>query len=177
MKITTILAFIFVLIGCGTAYQKQGFSGGYSETQLAENIYSVSFKGNAYISKEKVADYTLLRSAELTLERGYKYFAIIDVEEYTQHSTYTTTPTYHTTGSAYGTGNYANFNATTYQTGGQTYHYAKPSKSNTILLLNEKPESAFVFDAEFIYNSIRKKYEIGQEAETMPEAPKEENEF
>lgn len=92
-----ILALAF-LQGCSTAYQSRGFSGGYSETQLDENIFKVSFSGNGYISGHKVADYTLLRSAELTLQNGFKYFAIVDANSNIEHSTYTSPTTYHTTG-------------------------------------------------------------------------------
>ena len=151
---------VLILQGCATSYQKKGFTGGFSETQLDENVFSVSFRGNAYTDRERVADFTLLRSAELTLENGFQYFAIIDANSYTKHSTYTTPTTSHTTASAYGTGNYAYGNATTTTTGGQTYNISKPSASNTIVCFKEKPESIFTYNAQFIYNNVRQKYDI-----------------
>jgi hypothetical protein len=156
-----ILISIFVLLqGCATAYQKTGFSGGYSETQLDKNVFNVSFRGNGFTSHERVADFTLLRSAELTLEHGYKYFAIINAKSYTSHSTYTTPTTSYTTGSAYGYGNYAYGSATTTTTGGQTYNISKPSASDTIVCFKEKPDAVFTYNAEFIYKNIRQKYGI-----------------
>lgn len=161
MKNIIIVAIAALLLqACATSYQKSGFSGGYSETQLDENVFNVSFRGNGYTRRERVADFTLLRSAELTLDNGFQYFAIIDANSYTSNSTYTTPTTSYTTGSAYGSGNYAYGSATTRTTGGQTYNISKPSSSNTIVCFKEKPESVFTYNAKFIYKNIRQKYDI-----------------
>lgn len=161
MKNLALITLIAIFLqGCATAYQESGISGGYSETQLDENVFNVSFRGNGYTGSDRVADFTLLRSAELALENGYRYFAIIDANSYTSHSTYTTPTTSYTTGSAYGYGNYAYGSATTRTTGGQTYNFSKPSSSNTIVCFKEKPESVFTYNAEFIYKNIRQKYGI-----------------
>jgi len=161
MKHLILIAISALLIqGCATSYQGSGFSGGYSETQLDENVFNVSFRGNGYTGRERVADFTLLRSAELTLNNGFQYFAIIDANSYTSNSTYTTPTTSNTTGNAYGSGNYAYGSATTTTTGGQTYNISKPSSSNTIVLFKEKPASVFTYNAKFIYKNIRQKYGI-----------------
>lgn len=161
MKSIIALAFsVLLLQGCATSYQQSGFSGGYSETQLDENVFNVSFRGNGYTRRERVSDFTLLRSAELALEIGFHYFAVIDTNSYTSNSTYTTPTTSHTTGSAYASGNYAYGSATTTTTGGQTYNISKPSSSNTIVCFKEKPDSVFTYDADFIYKNIRQKYGI-----------------
>lgn len=159
-KLIAITIATLILQGCATTYQKTGFTGGYSETQLDENVFTVFFRGNGLTGRERVADFTLLRSAELTLENGFQYFAIIDANSYTSNSTYTTPTTFHTTGSAYGTGNYAYGSATTRTTGGQTYNISKPSSSNTIVCFKEKPETVFAYNANFIYKNIRQKYGI-----------------
>jgi len=161
MKNFILIALIALFLqGCATSYQKSGFGGGYSETQLDENVFNVSFRGNAKTSRERVADFTLLRSAELTIENGYKYFAVIDANSYTSNSTYTTPTRSHATGSAYGYGNYAYGSATTTTTGGQTYNISKPSSSHTIVCFKEKPDSVFTYNAEFIYKNIRQNYDI-----------------
>jgi len=159
-KLIAITITILILQGCATSYQQTGFTGGYSETQLDENVFNISFRGNGYTGRERVADFTLLRSAELTLENGFQYFAIIDANSYTSNSTYATPTTSHTTGSAYGSGNYAYVSATTTTTGGQTYNISKPSSSNTIVCFKEKPETVFTYNANFIYQNIRQKYGI-----------------
>ena len=162
MKTHIVLAiFLAFLAGCATGYQKHGFTGGFSETQLGENIFKVTFKGNAYTSPERASDFTLLRSAELVLENGFKYFIIVDSEKYTKTGAYTTPTTSYTTGSAYGTGNYAYGSATTTTSGGQTYFYSKPRSTNTIVGFKEKPSiEGLLYDAAFIVKSIKGKYEI-----------------
>lgn len=161
MKHLSILILVLAsLQGCATAYKSNGFSGGYSETQIDENVYKVTFRGNGYTSRERASDFTLLRSAELTLQGGYKYFAVIDANSYTSNSTYTTPTTSNTTASFYGSGSYVYGNATTTTYGGQTYNVSKPSSSNTIVCFKEKPENLLSYSAEFIYNNITQKYGI-----------------
>ena len=159
------VSFIFIAIvaivlsGCATPYQRVGFTGGYSETQLGDNIFQVSFRGNGYTSRDRASDFALLRSAELALEHGFRYFVIIESKQGAKIETYTTPSTSYTTGSAYGYGNYAYGSATTTTYGGQTYFISKPRATNTILCFKERPEiNGLVFDAEFVTKSIKKKY-------------------
>ena len=77
-KILLVLAIGVFIAGCATDYQKDGFSGGFSETQMSENVWRVHFKANGFSSMERATDFCLLRSAELTLENRYKYFAIVN---------------------------------------------------------------------------------------------------
>ncbi|MBI3779045.1 MAG: hypothetical protein HY274_09070 [Gammaproteobacteria bacterium] len=164
MKILSILALAVVLFsGCATSYQRQSFSGGYSETQLGENIFQVTFRGNGYTNRERASDFSLLRSAEVALENGFHYFVIVESEKGSKVGTYTTPSTSYTTGSAYGNGNYAYGSATTTTYGGQTYFISKPRATNTILCFKEKPEiNGLVFEAEFVVRSIKHKYEISK---------------
>ena len=53
-------------------------SGGYSEQQLEQNRWGVSFAGNSLTSRERVERYLLYRSAELTLAQGYDWFTTLD---------------------------------------------------------------------------------------------------
>jgi len=163
MKQLIIILVILCVQACATSYQSDGYLGGYSETQLDENVFKVSFRGNGYTRREKVADFTLLRSAELALRGGYNYFVVIDSGSYTATSTHRTPTTTNTTANAYGTGNYAYGNATSTTTGGQTYNISKPSSSNTIVCFKEKPESGFSYSAKFIYKSITEKYGINEQ--------------
>ena len=162
MRALFILALATVLLGgCATTYQPNSFTGGYSETQLGENIFQVSFRGNGYTSRERASDFSLLRSAEVALENGFRYFVIVESEKGSKVGAYTTPTTSYTTGSAYGSGNYAYGSATTTTYGGQTYFISKPRATNTILCFKEKPEiNGLVFDAEFVAKSIRQKYNL-----------------
>ena len=75
-KILTVLLCLS-LAGCATGYHGAGFTGGYLNMKLQDNIFKVTFNGNAYLSMEKARDFVLLRSAEITIENGYKYFVVL----------------------------------------------------------------------------------------------------
>lgn len=155
-----LLVFVFaslLLSACATPYQRQGATGGFTETQLAENVFQVTFKGNGYTDRETAADYALLRSAELALENGFSYFALVDSQQYSKQGTYTTPTQTYATATAYGNSAYGT--ATTY--GGQTFLISKPRTTNTIYCFKEKPEG-FAFEAQFIIRSLRQKYGIEQ---------------
>lgn len=144
---------VFIFSGCATKYKPTGFSGGYSETQLGENVFNVSFRGNGYTSRERASDFTLLRSAELSLHNGFEYFIITNSEKYT--NIHTTPKSYSTSGNING----SSYNATTTQSGGITFR--KPSANNTIVCFKEKPKiNDIIYEANFIIKSIKTKYEI-----------------
>ncbi len=119
--------------GCATSYQSVGFAGGYSETRLDKNVFKVSFAGNGYTGRERATDFAFLRSAELALQHGYKYFVVIKENSYTEYGRR------------------------------QTYIFSKPSSSNTIVCFEEKPAEGFAYSAKFIYESITQKYGITSE--------------
>ncbi len=162
MKNTFLVLILAIMIGgCATTYQRVGLTGGYSETQLGENVFQVSFRGNGYTSYQRTSDFSLLRSAEVALENGYNYFIIVDSEKYSKTGTYTTPTRSYTTGSAYDYGNYAYGSATTTTYGGQTYFISKPRAVNTIVCFKEKPDiNGIVYNSEFVVKSIRTKYGI-----------------
>jgi hypothetical protein len=53
-------------------------SGGYSEMRLEPNRFRVNFAGNSLTSRETVEGYLLFRAAELTVQNGYDWFAVVD---------------------------------------------------------------------------------------------------
>jgi hypothetical protein len=156
------IAAIFILIllgGCATAYQPEGLSGGFSETQLDTNVFRVSFRGNGYTRAERAEDLALLRSAELTLKNGFTHFVVIDGRSREQLGTFTTPTQSDTTANAtaYGNSAYGTARTTTY--GGQTFLISKPSTTNTIMCFNGKPDlQAIVYDAKFVCNSLGQKH-------------------
>lgn len=161
MKTILLTALLMSLaIGCATAYKKNGFMGGYSETKLDENIWVVSFRGNGYTKAERATDFALLRCAELALQNDYEYFTVVEANSDIEQSSYTTPTRETTTGSAYTVGGYTYGSSTTTTTGGQTYIIAKPSASNTIVCFKEKPEETFTYNAKFVFESIKDKYNL-----------------
>jgi hypothetical protein len=160
------------LASCSTAYEPVGFrSRGYSTTQLDENVFQVTFRGNGYTRQERASDFALLRSAEVALEHGYPFFVIVDGQRYTEQSAWTSpstsitnlNATTHGTLSTFGNiGTYSGNTcgtATTTTYGGQTFLIRRPTASNTILCFKERPEG-FVYNAAFIVKSMKEKYEL-----------------
>lgn len=133
-----------------TEYQADGFTGGYTETWLAEDAVKVGFAGNAYTSSERTADFSLLRVAELGKAKGYEYFVLLS--ENTNVTSFQTPSSYQVSGSGGA--------ATITQTGG--VEYSKPSSENTAKFLRTKPRnfSGIVYEASFICRSISGKYEL-----------------
>ncbi|KPV41450.1 hypothetical protein AN478_02450 [Thiohalorhabdus denitrificans] len=149
-----------ILAGCATAYQEKGFTGGYSTTQLKDNMFRVHFNGNGYTSRQRAQDFTLLRSAELTLEKGFNYFAIARSDKTTTRGTITTPQTSTTNFNAQQTGNTVYGNATTTTQGGNTIPVTKPGTEQIIVCFQEKPEDVFTYDAKKLRARLKEKYGI-----------------
>ncbi len=65
------------LSACVTGKYQNFKSGvGYEEEKLGNAHYEVSYTGTSSTNIKKVNDFAFLRSAEITRELGYKYFAI-----------------------------------------------------------------------------------------------------
>jgi hypothetical protein len=165
LKMKKIIASIILLFisGC-TPYQPSGFLGGYSETQLSPDVFRINFRGNGYTSSERTGDFAMLRASELTIKEGFKYFALINETNTSKTSTYTTSGSAYTTGSSniYGrngsySGSYSGY--TTYNPP-QTHYISKPRSELMIQCFKEKPEEIYIFDAEFLMQSIKKKYKL-----------------
>ncbi|WP_231568386.1 CC0125/CC1285 family lipoprotein [Novosphingobium malaysiense] len=98
MLATGMTALSFALAACSTMgstpYQPLSATspaaGGFSEMRIAPDQYRVTFAGNRLTSRETVESYLLYRAAELTVEQGYDWFAIVDreVEHRVDRSTY-----------------------------------------------------------------------------------------
>jgi hypothetical protein len=65
---------------------------GYSSRQIESNRYRVSFAGNSMTSRETVERYLLYRAAELTVQRGYDWFAMADRQTERHTNTYVDQP-------------------------------------------------------------------------------------
>ena len=152
-SLLTLMIALF-LWGCATPYEAYNIwsDGGFDEVQLDENSWRVSFKGTGFDDKERIADLCLLRCAELSLQNGYRYFAIISKQN-TEESEAYVSPSYSQT-------NVIGNTAYTHTYGGQLYFSSSPSSSNEIICFRVKPEDIYSYNAEFLINSIKTKYEI-----------------
>jgi hypothetical protein len=70
-----------LLLACSTTptpYQALDQRYGYSEQQIEDDRYRVSFAGNAATPRDVVQNYMLYRAAELTVQGGHDYFTVVD---------------------------------------------------------------------------------------------------
>jgi hypothetical protein len=159
LKLIALGSIVAITGACATSYQSKSFTGGFSETQLSANSFQIYFQGNGYTREERAEDFTLLRSAEISLEHGFPYFIIVDEKAGASTSIYTTPTQTTTTGQATVVGNTAYGSATSTRTGGHSFLIRMPSARNTILCFKEKPEvQGIVYEAAFVAQSIRSKY-------------------
>jgi hypothetical protein len=154
-----IVAAVFVS-GCATPYQSTGFTGGFSETQLAPDVFRVYFRGNSYTSGERAEDFAMLRAADVCLQHGFSCFALLDENSSTSTSAVTTPGYAYTTGSAYAYGNSATYSGYTTYSPGQTIIIHKPRAGLLIRGFQTKPDGIFTFDAAFLQKSLKQKYHI-----------------
>ena len=162
MRNSHLFLALLLLAGCRTPYVAYdceptgapwplpgwGCKGGYSELDLAPNTYQVSFSGRD-ISTAKSQDYALLRAAELTLEKGRRYFLVLNSWGQTDvqlHSTPGST-VYHGDGFA-----------TT--TGGGTSSSNLPQASYVIRVMGTSEGHEGAYDALMIQRSVRTKYRL-----------------
>jgi len=87
--LSSITLALSLLVGCATGYHPESFSGGFKEYQVSSDSYVIGFSGNGYTSSGTTYEYTLRRAAELTLEKGYKYFIIKKSTSDVRRSSYT----------------------------------------------------------------------------------------
>ena len=66
------------------------YANGFSDEQIEANRFRVSFSGNSLTSRETVERYLLFRAAQLTLERGYDNFILVDRDTDKKTRTYST---------------------------------------------------------------------------------------
>ena len=160
-RVLIVAAIAVMASSCATGYYSQRLRGGYQHTQVAEDVFFVSFRGNAFVGSTRAMDYALLRAAELALWSGHTHFAVTESNAGVRTGSYTTPVKTDTYASANVSGNriYGSAHSTT--TGGQTYNYTKPYVAMSIACLGGEPETDFpVYDATFLQESVMQKYPI-----------------
>jgi hypothetical protein len=145
-----------------TKYQPLSRSGGFDETALTPTVFRVTFVGNGFTDSPRAVNYALLRSAEVTLRHGYRYFVIVDAREVSKVEGWSTPSTAQTSVQATTYGNVTRGSATTSFSGGQSIVFEMPRATNTIVCFSERPNiGGLVYDAQFLRDSLRQKYGLG----------------
>lgn len=136
-KLFFLLSLVILLSSCATKYHRKSITGGYSDIQIDKNTFQVSFKGNSRTSMERSVDFGLLRSAELTINNGYKYFTILKGNRFLKED----------------------YNYGIDDFGPYTHIVLKPRIHFKIKCYTNKPEK-HSYNAVLLANSIRDKYRI-----------------
>lgn len=136
---------VVIISACATTYKSGTFAGGFSETQLYKNVWRVTFRGSAISSLDQVDELALLRSADLTLSNGYRFFALAGRR-----------PVFGSTSNVPVTPELIDPDSL----GGQKASIFGQSVVNTVVMFKEKPTIQETFyDAALICNSLGPKHE------------------
>ena len=92
--VVTLGVLLAACAGKPTPYQAAQGGFGYSEQQIEENRYRVSFAGNSATSRPTIEDYLLYRAAELTVQTGHDWFQVVDRNTVQEYSGYGGSPTF-----------------------------------------------------------------------------------
>lgn len=150
LRLANGLGLAALVVGCATAYQPHGLSGGFEESQVNENSFRVSFRGNGYTSTNRAEELTLLRSAELCLERGFPAFLLLRERTDIKNESLWMSNSSYRRGNVFSTGTNLNF--------------SMPSTSNLVSCIAEKPSNVFSYDAVVLYESLTTKYQVPRSA-------------
>lgn len=81
----TLSASAIILAACATAtpYQPASAPGGFdgfSQTMIEDDRAKITFGGNTLTERSTVENYLLYRAAEMTIERGFDHFTLVEKE-------------------------------------------------------------------------------------------------
>jgi hypothetical protein len=132
------IALLMASAGCsGTGYHRMALTGGYDDTQMADDSYHVVFEGNGYTTPQRAHDLALLRASDLCLGQGYVYFMILDKAQFV--------------------------NASFATAGANVSEVARPHAEFTVKCLTTKPGDTLlsvIINAATFSDEIRTKYNI-----------------
>jgi hypothetical protein len=76
MKTILTLLFVVLMSACATPYGKYGLLGGFRDSRIDENTFSISVDTNGFTSQQTTSMQALYRAAELTVQSGFDFFVI-----------------------------------------------------------------------------------------------------
>jgi len=165
-----LVASLFVS-SCATPYKPLDHRYGYSEQQITNDVYEVSFLGNGSSSYERVLDFAMLRTAEIALNRQAKSFALLDLVNLSSVRTYQTPSRVYWTVSPYP----SDAGQTILPAGGPTGRtewrylamepaeqrkYYRPGVKLKVQLLPNPPRNYYPYDPAKESERLKRKYRI-----------------
>lgn len=168
----TMIAFVALgLTVCATPYGPYECKGlievctGYSEIQLAPDVYKVRFEGAANAdTRARIDDYTLLRAAELALSAGFEHFVVLQTDDVTTTQTRSSPGSYSpptTSCSGKGKGKVC-VTSPGHWSGGGTYTASLPGYTYTVQFVSAPTDwgGLIVYEARSIQSDLRRKYQL-----------------
>ena len=76
MRKIAAVCFALTLTACATPYGKYGLLGGFTDSRIDENTFSISVDTNGFTSQQTTSMQALYRAAELTVENGFDFFVV-----------------------------------------------------------------------------------------------------
>ena len=177
MKHTIAIGLVALLLtGCAIDYNYQAFDctptsqpwpfpgfgckGGYSEVEISPDMYQVRFEGA--MTQPQTEDLTLLRCAELTLEKKYSHFVVVKAVDLSEDKTGYTPGTY-TAGTTVCDKKGKNcVTSSGSWSGGGSYTYTVPGFALTIRLVRGRSDGIgpVAYDAASVYQDLQRKYHL-----------------
>lgn len=165
---TLVLVASLALTACSTIYGPKGLTGGFTDQQVDNSTYLVTFAGNGKTSSDMVWNYWIYRCAEITRQKGFTAFHIAPAETRGGMSSgyWATDMT--------GRSDRQPSMTTVAGKGGTTYYYYVPGStvttyraSGTVRMFSRPyPAGAYLLDAEKILATLKPFVDSGGKAQT-----------
>ena len=167
-------ALLGLLCGCATPYRPMKHGTGFADEQIAPDRFVVTFQGNGQTKSVQANDFALLRAAQLTLEHGFRWFAVMNVTNTSSARAYTARQRFYAEyppnmglppPSPFGYDPYQFGYIVEYQ---QPMVYFRPGERLWIQCFQTRPEKPFPYDAAALERSLRQKYKLNPNTRVLP---------
>ena len=150
MKRISFTLLVILLQSCATSYRDYSLNDktGFTESELDQNMFNVSFFGNQFTNIDKATDFAKLRASEICLSRNMNYGEISDISSSFQKH-----------GNNMGTFLMDGENEARPATQGPNGVYSHSPKVTVTVICNSD-NSDNSFDAKYLSLSLKNKYGI-----------------
>jgi hypothetical protein len=160
-----------LLCSCATPYKPFDHGYGYSERQVSNDVYEISFVANGNSSYGRAADFAMLRASEVALDHHARSFVVLNVVNLSSARAYYTSSHPYWTTSLYMSpadmttlppGGPVGWNTWSYQVMDvpEERLYYRPGVKLTIKLLSDPPGPSQPYDPAKEAERLRHKYHL-----------------
>src|ERR1051325_9878443 len=93
-QLALIIVAALCVAGCGARYGEMGFMGGVEQQRLADDLYLITGRGNAFTDRRDAYNFVLLRAAEIGRRSGMRYFVFANAADLSKRERVRTPGTY-----------------------------------------------------------------------------------